>query len=116
MATGQYRKPEKLPVRDEPILARYKMFSPNMAQLNKMLKRDGIIPHDKAVFIDQGTMNSYSRREFIVGTKEGYIPTDKWFRAISEYDHADIVKDHASKNLGKYVQMLQTVRSLRSAS
>lgn len=114
MAQGMYRKPEKLDPPEEPLPYRYRNFSPNQAALNRILKKDGIISNEKAPFVDQGTLNSYCRRKFLIRTKDGYTPSADWFRAVQDWERADIMKTNASAHLGKWVELLQVVRTVNA--
>lgn len=117
MATPQQRTPathqhdHPLP---EKIPSNQKTFGPWSWGLVRIIKKEGMISHEKALYVHQGAMNCFSRRGFLVRVKEGYAPSEKYFRAIDEIEHTEVVKEYASENLGRYVAMLRTVRSIRN--
>lgn len=115
MATGQYRKPEPIQPEPDPIKYQYKTFSPNQWGLVRLIRKKGIITHAEAVFVDQRPFNSFCRRDFIIRIKEGYTLSDSCIRALKEYEHTDVVKERASDELGKYVQMMTTI-TMRGAA
>lgn len=95
-------------------------FSKYQWGLIKILKRR-MITDEEAPFIDQRPFNSLCRKSpgrpaIVVKIQGGFSLNDVGLQVVDEYDHADVTKSHASKNLGKYVSMLRTIRLIHKES